>query len=236
LAAAWEPPYGGRSPDEEAHVQAKAVMTRDVVTVGPMTSANDAAEVMASHGYAALPVVDDDGGLIGIVAEADVLRHRIAADPRLHARREEGTGSVPPQFVGEVMTADVRIVDVGADLADVARIFVDERLRSVPVLENGRLAGIVSRRDVLRALVRPDDELRDELQGLVESYTGEPGAYDVHVADGVATVRRVTGTAQPSAAVEEEAVREIARTVGGIVACQVSGEPIQNQVSTGGNR
>jgi CBS domain-containing protein len=211
-------------------------MTRDVVSVGPMTSAKYAAEVMASHGYAALPVVDDDDGLIGIVAEADVLRHRIPTDPRLHARRDERSVPVAPRLVGEVMTADVRTVDVGADLADIARIFVDDRLRSVPVLEDGRLTGIVSRRDVLRALVRPDDELRDELQALVESYTGEPGAYDVTVTDGVATVRRLTGRAEPSSAVEEEAVTEIARTVGGIVACQVSGEAIHHQVSTGGIR
>jgi CBS domain-containing protein len=216
-------------------MQARDVMTREVVTVGPMTSAKYAAEAMAGHGYAALPVVDDEGRLIGIVAEADVLRHRIPTDPRLHARRDDA-GPVPPQLVGDVMTAAVRTVDVRADLADIARLFVDDRLRSVPVLESGRLAGIVSRRDILHALVRPDDELRDELQGLVESYTGEPGAYDVQVADGVATVRRVTGRAQPSAAVEEEAVTELARTLGGIVACRVSGEPRQNQVSTGGVR
>jgi CBS domain-containing protein len=230
-----EPPYLGRNPDEEAPVQARDVMTRDVVTVGPMTSAKYAAEVMERHGYAALPVVDDDA-LIGIVAEADVLRHRIPTDPRLHARREEDSGPVAPQLVGEVMTADVRTVDVRTDLADIAGIFVDDRLRSVPVLEDGRLAGIVSRRDVLHALVRPDDELRDELQGLVESYTGEPGAYDVRVTDGVATVRRVTGRAQPSAAVEEQAITEIARTVGGIVACRVSSEAPQHEVGTGGSR
>jgi CBS domain-containing protein len=211
-------------------------MTREVVTVGPMTSAKYAAEVMASHGYAALPVVDDDGGLIGIVAEADVLRHRVPTDPRLHARRDERAVPVPPQLVGEIMTADVRAVDCRADLADIARLFVDDRLRSVPVLENGRLAGIVSRRDVLRALVRPDDELRDELQGLIDGYTGEPGAYDVKVYDGAADVRRLTGRPQPSAAVEEQAVTEIARTVGGIVSAQVSSDPADHQISMGGTR
>jgi CBS domain-containing protein len=211
-------------------------MTREVVTVGPMTSAKYAAEVMAGHGFAALPVVDDDGALIGIVAEADVLRHRVLADPRLHARRDGTPGPLPPQVVGELMTTTVRTVDVRADLADIARLLVDDRLRSVPVLENGRLAGIVSRRDVLRALVRPDDELCDELQGLVDSYTGEPGAYDVQVSDGVATVRRVAGRPQPSTAVEEAAVTEIARTVGGIVACRVTSDPAGAGVDVGVDR
>jgi CBS domain-containing protein len=211
-------------------------MTRQVVTVGPMTSAKYAAEAMAGHGFAALPVVDDDGALIGIVAEADVLRRRVPPDPRLHARREEQPAPVPPQLVGEIMTTDVRTVDVRADLSDIARLFVGDRLRSVPVLDNGRLAGIVSRRDVLRALVRPDDELRDALESLVESYTGEPGAYTVEVSDGVATVRRVTGTPQPSAAVEESAITEIARTVGGVVGVRATAEPVPPSIPAGGAR
>lgn len=140
---------------------------------------------------------------------------------------------MPPEFVREVMTSAVRSVDTAADIADVTRLFVDERLRSVPVLQDGRLVGIVSRRDVLRALVRPDAELRDELLGLVEGYTGEPGAYQVEVRDGVATVRRVTGSPQPSAPVEERALDEIARTVGGVVAVRACAEP---RVPTGGAR
>ncbi|MGY1808316.1 HPP family protein [Blastococcus sp. SYSU D00669] len=69
-------------------MQARDVMTRGVVTVGPDTSAKYAAEVMAERGFAALPVVDEDDLLVGIVAEADVLRDRMPPDPRLHARRD----------------------------------------------------------------------------------------------------------------------------------------------------
>jgi CBS domain-containing protein len=130
-------------------VQVRDVMTREVFTVGPDTSAKYAAEVMAERGYAALPVVDDDSQLVGIIAEADVLRDRLPPDPRLHFRRDdEGAEHPPPLLVRGVMTVGVRTVDAGADIADVARLFIDERLRSVPVLEHGRLAGIVSRRDL----------------------------------------------------------------------------------------
>ena len=83
---------------------------------------------MAEHGFAALPVVDDDR-LVGIVAEADVLRDRAPPDPRLHLRRDDGTDRTALSLLARgVMTADVRGVEPAAAVADVARVFGDERL------------------------------------------------------------------------------------------------------------
>jgi CBS domain-containing protein len=207
-------------------VQVKDVMTREVFTVGPDTSAKYAAEVMAERGYAALPVVDDDSRLVGIVAEADVLQGRLPPDPRLHLRRDdEGPEHSPPLLVRGIMTVGVRTVDAGADMADVARLFIDERLRSVPVLEHGRLAGIVSRRDLLAALVRPDPEIRRDLLRLVEGYTGDPGCWDVEVTEGVATVGRTRGTPDVPAQVEERALRSLAHTVPGVVSVRIVAAP-----------
>ena len=217
-------------------MQVRDVMTRDVLTVGPATAVTYAGEAMAAHGYAALPVLDDEDRLIGIVAEADVLRRRVPDDPRLHLRRDAPADAVPPDLVAGVMTPHVRTVEAGSDVADVARLFVAEGLRSVPVLEHDRLVGIVSRRDLLQALLRPDAALRDELRGLIEAYTGEPGAYAVDVREGVATVRRTSGTSQPSADVEARALTEIARTVPGIVACEMAGNPAKARVGTAGER
>ncbi|RBY82388.1 hypothetical protein DQ238_03570 [Geodermatophilus sp. TF02-6] len=201
-------------------------MTREVVTVGPETSAKYAAEVMAEHGFAALPVLDDDDRLVGIVAEADVLRDRLPQDPRLHVQRSEPP-KPPASLVHGVMTRGVRTVEPTADLADVARLFVDDRLRSVPVVDGERLVGIVSRRDLLRTLVRPDEQIRDDLLRLVEGYTGELGSWSVSVSDGLATIRRTRGVPDPSAEVEEQAVSALARTVGGVVGVRVlsSGDP-----------
>ena len=67
-------------------MQVRDVMTREVVTVGPESSAKQAGAVMAERGFAALPVVDGSRRVIGMVAEADVLRNRVPADPRLHMR------------------------------------------------------------------------------------------------------------------------------------------------------
>jgi len=211
-----------RPPAEESTVQARDVMTGDVVTVGPDTSAKYAAELMADRGFAALPVVDGDHRLVGIVAEADVLRGRLPADPRLHLRRgDEEADDLPPLLVRGIMTAGVRTVEAAGDVADLARLFVDEKLRSVPVLEHGRLVGIVSRRDLLGALVRPDDAIGHDLLRLVEGYTGELGSWQVQVTEGVATIRRTRGTPAPTAESERRTLRALAHTVPGVVAARV---------------
>lgn len=208
--------------DEEATVQARDVMTREVVTVGPATSAKHAAGVMAERGYAALPVVDDDDQLIGIVAEADVLRNRLPHDPRLHMRPDpDGPDTVLGLLVRGVMTEHVRTVESTTDVADIAGLFVDDGLRSVPVLEHGRLVGIVSRRDLLRVLVRPDEQIRGDVLHAVEDYTGDLGCWDVAVTEGVATIRRTRGEPQVSEDVETRALRALALTVGGVVAVRV---------------
>jgi CBS domain-containing protein len=203
-------------------VQTRDAMTRNVITIAPDSLVKRAAEVMAERGFAALPVVDRDGNLVGIVAEGDVLRDRLPPDPRLHLRRETAANqSVPALLVRDVMTAEVRSVDASADIADVARMFVDQHLRSVPVLEHGRTVGIVSRRDLLRTLSRPDDTIRADLLRVVEDYTGETGCWDIAVAEGAATVRRTHGTSQGSPRVEERALQELAPGIVGVVSIRV---------------
>jgi CBS domain-containing protein len=203
-------------------VQIREVMTGQVVTVGPDTSAKYAGEVMAQRGFAALPVVDVDNRLIGIVSEADVLRDRIPADPRLHLRRQsDETDHGHPLNVRGVMTAAVRAVDATTDVSDVARLFVDGHLRSVPVLDEEVLVGIVSRRDVLTVLGRQDSDIRADALQLVESYTGDPGCWEVQVTDGVTAVHRTRGAADVSPAVEEFAVGQLLRTVAGVVTVHV---------------
>jgi CBS domain-containing protein len=216
-------------------VQVREVMTGQVAAVGPGTSAKHAGEVMAARGFAALPVVDDSRAVIGIVAEADVLRGRLPQDPRLHLRRADGEAGPPPLLVRGVMTRRVRTVLPTADVADVARLLVDEQLRSVPVIDGDRPVGIVSRRDVLRALVRPDDEIARDVQRLAEAYLQRFGTWTVSVCEGVVTVApapaadpagpgdaAITDIAAADAAADAHAVRTLAHTVPGVVAVRWS--------------
>jgi CBS domain-containing protein len=199
-------------------VQVRDVMTGDVVTVGPDTPAEYAAEVMAERGFAAPPVVD----------EADVLRDRLPQDPRLHLIRESEARTAPALLVRGVMTSPARTVPLTADVADVARLFVDARLRSVPVVDVSRLGGIVSRRDLLRTLVRHDVEIRRDVLRLVEGYTQDLDGWSVTVADGVATVRHdgrvplgTDATADPDTL--RPAVTSLARTVAGVIDVRIEG-------------
>ena len=204
-------------------MQVREVMSRQVVAVGPDTSVKHAGAVMAERGFAALPVVDDHNRLVGIVAEADVLRDRIPADPHLHLRRETAHPDARhPLDVRGVMTTAVRAVEASTDISDVARLFVDGRLRSVPVLEDDTVVGIVSRRDVLKVLVRPDAEIRDEVAHRIEAYTGEPGCWEVGVTDGIASVRRTEGAPGFSRAVEDLTIHQLLRTVAGVIAVQTA--------------
>jgi CBS domain-containing protein len=117
-------------------------------------------------------------------------------------------------------------VDVTADVADIARLFVDDGLRSVPVLDDGRLAGIVSRRDLLRALVRPDTEIRTDVLRLVEGYTGDLGAWEITVSEGMTTIRRTHGAPQVSRDVEDRALRALAGTVAGVIGVRVLSDSV----------
>jgi CBS domain-containing protein len=158
-------------------VQVSDVMTSEVVTVGPETSVEDAAELMVAGGFAALPVVDGRGRVVGIVAGADVRHDRLPDDPLRHVRRTgPGGATAPPTLVGAVMRRAVRSVEPTADLADVARLVVDNALRSVPVVHDQTMVGILSRGDVLRALVQSDESIRSDVAERVEHCTGEVGA------------------------------------------------------------
>lgn len=211
-------------------MQIQEIMTRQVTAAGPDMSAKSAGRVMAARGFAALPVVDNRRAVIGIIAEADVLRGRLPQDPRLHLRREAVDGPIPPLLVRGVMTTHVRTVLATADVAEVAHAFIDEGLRSVPVVEGERLVGIVSRRDVLRALGRPDDDIARAVRHLLDSYTGRTDAWTVVVTDGVVSLARPAvvppvaagaDIADEDAAVDVATVQTLARTVPGVVAVRL---------------
>ncbi|MFZ1103628.1 MAG: CBS domain-containing protein [Hyphomicrobiaceae bacterium] len=143
-------------------MQARDVMTKDLVTVGPDTTVGDIAALLVSHRIGAVPVVSGDRKLIGIVSQTDLV-HRSEtgtekrrkwwleafADPDVKAREYVKSHGHKAQ---EVMTRVIVSVSEGASLAEVADVLDTHRIRQVPVVSDGRLAGMISRADLVRAL------------------------------------------------------------------------------------
>ena len=126
------------------------VMTAPVLTVHTCTPVNQAAQLLITHGFTGVPVLDDDDHLVGIVTESDLLRGRILIDPRRLGGHQPSTGSAA-RTVADVMTAVVESLTPGADAADAARIMIDERIRCLPIVDGPHLVGVLTRRDLLRA-------------------------------------------------------------------------------------
>jgi CBS domain-containing protein len=142
-------------------------MTRDVIMVHRDATVPDMARLMWQHRISGLPVVDDAGALIGIVTELDMmLRNANLHVPRYlrvldvmiplgnprefdeEMRRALGTTAA------DLMTPHVLTVQSTADLADLATLMVDKRVNPVPVVDDGRMVGIVSRSDFIQLMAQ----------------------------------------------------------------------------------
>lgn len=157
-------------------MRARDIMSAPAVVTHPETPVKAAEDELVRHGFTALPVVDDSDGLAGIVSEADFVADRFPAEPKRAAATVEG-----------VMTKHVKWVDVNADVAQLARLMIDEKLRCVPVLDRGQLAGVVTRRDFLRVLARPDALLARDVADRLAAF-GDRDRWVVDVRDGEATI------------------------------------------------
>ncbi|HLH26261.1 MAG TPA: FAD-dependent oxidoreductase [Chloroflexota bacterium] len=118
-----------------APLRVRDVMTRDVVTVPPTMPVQEVATLLDARHLAGVPVVDDAGRVLGMISELDVISRAGAT-------------------AADIMTRDVTSVAEDTDVDEVSRLFVNQRLRRVPVLAGDRLVGIVSRSDVLRGILR----------------------------------------------------------------------------------
>jgi CBS domain-containing protein len=138
------------------------VMTREVVTVGPETSVPEIAQILHAKRISGVPVVAADGGVVGIVSEGDLMRHALAigeqrgswwltffSDNSALAREYTKTHG---RIARDVMTREVISIAPTASLADTAKTLERNRIKRVPVIENGKLVGIVTRANLLQAL------------------------------------------------------------------------------------
>ncbi len=126
---------------------ARDVMTRSLVTLRPETPFLDAISILLTKDISGAPVVDADGTLLGVLSEMDCLR--VVAAGEFH-----DSGHYTGVVVGDLMSAMNHTIEPELDLYAVAATFVRLGVRRLPILENGKLIGQVSRRDVLAALDR----------------------------------------------------------------------------------
>ncbi|MGW5383140.1 CBS domain-containing protein [Nocardia sp. NPDC003963] len=180
-------------------MRARDILSRPVITVRPDTLLPDAVALLTGHGFAALPVVDDSERVVGILSESDAM----TAPP--------GTATVD-----SAMTVPVEVVGPAADTATIAGVALDHHVRSIPVVEAGVLVGIVSRRDLLRALLCDETTIEASVRSVLDDYAGSHRQWDIEAADGTVTVQGIYADET-----EQRTVAALARTVPGVAEVRI---------------
>ena len=141
----------------------KDIMTKDVHTVTPDTTAEDAANLMVKHNIGGLPVLERDGKIVGIITESDFLGKRVDVPRAItslhellgqwvhHTSLEEILDHAKGLPVADVMSTDLRLVHPDTSLTALVKKMVDGDLNRVLVCDQNKLVGIVARRDIMRA-------------------------------------------------------------------------------------
>jgi CBS domain-containing protein len=159
-------------------MRAMDVMTTNVITVGPDTSVQEVAKMLSERSISGVPVVDAENRLVGILSEGDLL-HRVetGTERRVQRRRRswwlDTIGSdeeLARDYVKshgrtakDVMTREVVTVSDTTDLAEIANLLETKRIKRVPVVRDGKLVGIVSRANLVRALAAVGNQLTGDL-------------------------------------------------------------------------
>ena len=168
------------------------LMTRDVVTVTPETSLRNAASLLSTRKISGVPVVDGFGTVVGVLSEADILAKVSGERPRggllgwLLEADVALDDKIRAKTVGEAMTAPVITIAPTRPVHEAAARMVSESVNRLPVVEDGKLVGIVTRADLVRAFTRTDAEITGEIETEILRRTLwlEPGAVTVAIKDG----------------------------------------------------
>jgi CBS domain-containing protein len=190
----------------EAAMRAHHIMTRDVITVTPHTSIEDAARIMLRIRISGLPVLNDAGRLVGIVSQSDFLRRSEIGTGRKRPAWLQfltGPGKAAADFVRErgrkvedVMTEDPITVDEETPLEDLVRLMERKGIKRLPVMSGNTLKGIVTRSNLLQAVASiaheipdptaDDDHMRDRITRVVNATDWRPIGFEVTVRKGIA--------------------------------------------------
>jgi CBS domain-containing protein len=196
----------------------KDVMTTRVIWVKPGATFREMAVALRENRISAFPVIDDDGKVVGVVSEADMLTKEAMADPGVlggllhHRDQNKARGTT----AGDLMTARVVTVAPEDTVEHAARLMYTHKVKRLPVTDaNGHLVGIVSRADVLAIFDRTDEDIRKEIADdvIAGAFLVDPGTLGLAVRDGIVTL---SGTPENSE-VGRDILRRV-RHVQGVVA------------------
>jgi CBS domain-containing protein len=175
----------------------KDLMTTPVVTVGPETPFKEIVARLATHRVSAVPVVDDDGLVLGVVSEADLLLKEEHPDPDADLpllwtkRRRAEHDKAAATTAHDLMTVALVSISPNATAAEAARRMHTAKVKRLPVIgQGGRLVGIISRSDLLKVFSRPDNAIRREIidEVIVGGFMMDPDRFFIQVHEGVAVL------------------------------------------------
>ena len=174
-------------------LQVGDAMTRDVVTVTVDIPFKQIEQLMDEHHISAIPVVDADRAVVGIVSEADLLLKTEAGGEEpggWTSDARERRAKAHAQTAAGLMSSPAVSVAPNVPLAAAARLMRKQSVKRLPVVEDGRLVGIVSRADVLKSYLRTDAEIQsDILEGVIRaSMWLDPATFEVEVDDGLVRI------------------------------------------------
>ncbi|MGW0117932.1 CBS domain-containing protein [Streptomyces sp. NPDC003327] len=171
------------------------VMTKKVVAVLPGANFKEIVATMQRWKVTAVPVVEGEGRVVGVVSEADLLLKEEFHDHRLglveQLRRLDATAKAGSHRAGDLMTSPALTIAPEASLPQAARLMATHRVKRLPVVDSGgTIQGIVSRSDLLKVFLRPDDDLAAEVRrDVVEHLFPLSGPHvDVRVDAGVVSL------------------------------------------------
>lgn len=189
---------GAKPKSRSMRLFARDIMTSPVIIARPDAPVKDLAALLTTHRISGIPIVTTEHELVGIITEADFLYKEILPKPteprpivqRLRlpgvaeaaerARKAEGLRAV------DIMTSPVITVTEAATVHEIAGLMVQHKVNRLPVLRAGRVIGIVSRADVLKAFRRSDEELADAIrEGIIQDLWVDEARLRIEVKDGI---------------------------------------------------
>jgi CBS domain-containing protein len=171
-------------------MKAAEIMSRDVLTMNTESTVLEAARTLLRHRVSGLPVIDGNGKLVGVLTEGDLMRRAETRTERQRSRWLElllGPGRAAADYtaaharkVGTIMTEEVISIGPETDLDEAVGLMERHQIKRLPVIANGKLVGIVSRADFLRALIAEADRERTTPLGDEEIAKRVQSELDLH--------------------------------------------------------